>query len=150
MGQKPIKHGNYEIKLVAWREFADAIVALRHKVFAIEQRLGNEFVEDDDDAFCQHIVAMDKQRKVVACGRLTSDGRIGRIAVAISHRQNGLGTRILSTLIECARRHGLQELSLNAETDVQPFYLHQNFHRDGPVFMKQGVPHQRLRYHLNT
>ncbi|MCW8879116.1 MAG: GNAT family N-acetyltransferase [Kangiellaceae bacterium] len=137
-----------QFKEVDWSDATDAIRAIRYKVFIIEQRFERKMLEDRHDPYCHHILATDIHDIPIGCGRLNQDGRIGRIAVLVSHRGHGIGTNLLGQLIKIARQSHIPQLSLNAETDLSHFYDQQKFHADGPVYMKQGVPYQRMTKRL--
>lgn len=142
------KQMGLNFKEVDWSEACDAIRSIRYKVFVIEQHFENKMLEDRHDPYCHHILVTDDNQAPIGCGRLNQDGRIGRIAVVMSHRGHGVGTNLLGQLIKIARQSHIPRLSLNAETDLSHFYDQQQFLADGPVFMKQGVPHQRMTKRL--
>jgi len=135
---------NYQYDNVNWLASADEIMDVRRKVFVIEQRFHKEIVCDHIDHKCFHILVRDENNQAIGCGRLSPDGRVSKIAVIISHRSIGIGSRILGELIKLAKQSHIDNLTLNAETDLTKFYFQKKFSVDGPVYMKQGVPHQRL------
>ncbi len=139
---------SFEFVQVKWAAASSDIMQIREKVFIIEQRFGKETLIDKDDPKSFHILVLNKSGKTVACGRLNPNGRIGRIAVLIDHRGSGIGTMLLSKLIRIAEKRKITTLTLNTETDLTHFYDQQRFHIDGPVYMKQGVPFQRMRMSL--
>jgi len=135
---------DYEFSQVSWLVGAANIMALRKKVFVIEQHFDKEVICDQYDNDCYHILVKDHSMQPIACGRLTTGGHIGKIAVVLTHRYNGIGKKILHKLIELAEINHIYNLSLNTETELSEFYNHQNFHTDGPVYMKQGIPFQKM------
>jgi predicted GNAT family N-acyltransferase len=138
----------YETMQVNWLSESDEIMRIREKVFITEQRFGKETLIDHLDSDSFHLLVKDTKGRSVACGRLNQNGRIGRIAVMIDHRGFGIGTMILNKLIEIAEESKIRTLTLNTETELTHFYDQQKFHVDGPVYMKQGVPFQRMRMRL--
>lgn len=135
---------NFKFDEVDWSTSADTIMSIRRLVFVLEQRFSNKMVKDRHDPYCHHIIVKSPLGDNVACGRLNQDGRIGRIAVLINYRGIGIGTSLLTELIKVARHSHIPTLSLNAETDLSHFYDQQQFAADGPVYMKQGIPYQRM------
>ncbi len=137
-----LEHLNFS--LVNWLSDAAEIMALRKKVFVVEQHFDKEVICDQFDSQCFHILVKDIHNNTIACGRLLHNGRIGKIAVVLNHRNQGIGTRILTQLIKLAKSNNIKNLSLNTETELSHFYNHQNFNNDGPVYMKQGIPFQKM------
>lgn len=135
---------SFQFKQVDWETAAADILAIRQKVFIIEQRFDKTTLSDRHDIYCSHILVTDQSGKPVACGRLNRNGRIGHIAVLMDQRGKGVGTMLLSKLIKIAQKKHINHISLNAETELTPFYHQQQFHPDGPVYMKQGIPFQKM------
>ena len=81
-------------------------------------------------------------------GRLLSDGHSGRMAVLKPHRALGVGGAILLRLIEEARRRGMREVVLSAQTHALGFYRKHGFAPRGPEYMEAGIPHQEMRLAL--
>ena len=133
---------------VEWSTAAGDIMEIRKRVFVIEQRFEKEILCDNRDDNSYHILVNNNHGDPIACGRLCPNGRIGRIAVLMNYRGRGIGTEVLGKLVDIAEKIGIPSLSLNVETDLSPFYDQQKFHADGPVYMKQGVPHQRMTKRL--
>jgi len=140
---------SYQFLQVNWLSESDEIMRIREKVFIVEQRFGKETLIDHQDSGSFHLLVSDDKGRSVACGRLTQRGRIGRIAVMIDHRGSGIGTMMLNKLIKIAEKQKINTLSLNTETELTSFYDQQHFQADGPVYMKQGVPFQRMRMNLS-
>ncbi|HXV08849.1 MAG TPA: GNAT family N-acetyltransferase, partial [Burkholderiales bacterium] len=44
-----------------------------------------------------------------------------------------------------ARRLGISEVVLNAQTHALPFYARHGFVAEGPEFMEAGIAHQAMR-----
>lgn len=135
---------SFKFEQTSWEESCDEILAVRHKVFMIEQHFNEAILCDLQDPDCIHIVARNAEGLVIGTGRLSLTGRIGRIAVLLPYRGVGIGSKILSGLIQIGRSHKFNNISLNAELDNMHFYDAQNFMASGPVYMKKGVPHQML------
>lgn len=132
----------YHVEQTVWKDSFNEILAVRHKVFMVEQHFSDKVLCDINDNDCFHIIVRDEQEQVVGSGRITEQGRIGRIAVLLSHRGNGLGNKILERLVEIAQQQAISKLSLNAELSERNMYNTHQFAVAGPVFMKQGIPHQ--------
>ncbi len=137
-----------DYKQTSWQASLDDILNVRHKVFLLEQHFNDQALCDLKDGDATHLIATNELDEVVACGRITNKGSIGRIAVLLPYRGLGIGTEILQRLVDIAKQRALSEVSINAELDNQQFYQSHDFSSDGPVFMRQGVPHQKLALKL--
>jgi len=134
----------YKFEQTNWQNDRDEILAIRHRVFMIEQHFTESILCDVLDPDCFHIIVKNPDDTVIASGRLTQKGRIGRIAVLLPYRGVGIGSKILLELVQIGEKHKLQNISLSADLNSQHFYGCQQFLASGPVYMKQGVPHQVL------
>ena len=134
----------YKFHDVDWLSAATDIMDIRRKVFVVEQRFDEAVVFDEHDSQSFHVLVTDDFGIPVGCGRLVPDGHIGKIGVLINHRAHGIGSGILSKLIDIAKKNRIFNLNLSTETELTGFYDHLKFHAVGPVYMKQGVPYQRM------
>ena len=74
--------------------------------------------------------------------------RIGRMAVEKAWRRQGIGSRILETLEEEARRRGMSQAILHAQTYVKSFYASRGYIEEGEVFLEVEIEHVRMRKRL--
>jgi predicted GNAT family N-acyltransferase len=70
------------------------------------------------------------------------------MAVLQEARGTGVGTAILSALMNAARERGHAEVVLNAQTHAAPFYRRLGFVEEGGVFDDAGIPHIAMRRRL--
>ena len=129
---------------VTWAQASDEILSIRHKVFIVERHFEENILCDIEDKECIHLIARNNEGRVIACARLNPNGRISRIAVSLAYRGEGIGSRILRELVNISKQNKIKLVSLNAEIDKKHLYDRQNFSAVGPVYMKQGIPHQML------
>ena len=137
------------IEILHWAAARAEASRIRLKVFVEEQRVPREIEMDDMDAACLHALAW-LDGKAVGTGRLLPDGHIGRMAVLGESRALGVGGAILERLVEEARRQGLREVVLSAQTHAIGFYRRHGFSEEGEVFEEAGIPHQEMRRVLNS
>jgi predicted GNAT family N-acyltransferase len=123
----------------------DDLRAVRVAVFINEQNIPEEVEFDSVDPDCHHFVARDNQHQAIGTGRLTTDGKIGRMAVLQTWREQGVGAALLLNLIAKARKLGLAEVSLNAQASVIRFYEKFDFIKEGEIFTEANIPHQLMR-----
>ena len=80
----------------------------------------------------------------IGTGRLMPDGHIGRMAVLRSWRGMGVGSALLTRLLDVARALGMYRVALNAQIQALPFYLHHGFQPEGEEFLEAGIRHRRM------
>jgi predicted GNAT family N-acyltransferase len=99
---------------------------------------------DGRDRDCMHAL-IEVGGQAVATGRLSPDGRIGRMAVLASYRGQGLGGNLLAGLISAADHRGLRETYLHAQMHAIGFYERHGFIAEGPEFDDAGIAHRLMR-----
>ena len=121
----------------------EAIYAVRKAVFIIEQAVPEEIEVDEHDPVASHVLAFLDGRPV-GTGRITSEGRIGRMAVLAECRGRGVGRAILDALIDIGRRDGAPRLFLSAQCHAIRFYEKSGFVAEGPVYQEAGIDHRHM------
>ncbi|MEE9142872.1 MAG: GNAT family N-acetyltransferase [Gammaproteobacteria bacterium] len=137
-----------QISLADWKTNEEAIRSVRDAVFVREQNIPAFCEYDGCDPTCVHVVANGTDGGTIGTGRLSEDGRIGRIAVVASHRGSGVGRAMLEQLIRTASDNGLDQVFLHAQTVAVRFYEQLGFVAEGPVFDEDGIPHRRMAKQL--
>jgi predicted GNAT family N-acyltransferase len=133
-----IEPANYEV------DFED-LRSVRKSVFVAEQHIPLEIEFDELDPQCHHVLARNDQYRPIGTGRLSLDGKIGRMAVLHEWRRRGVGESLLRSLIDKARKLGLTEVTANAQLTALGFYEKFGFIKEGKAFIEAGIPHQTLR-----
>lgn len=131
----------YGIEEGDWTRVAAQAGAVRETVFVGEQGVPAEMEYDEHDPVSLHVLASGPVGEAIGTGRLLPDGHVGRIAVLAEWRGKGVGTALLSCLMEAGRRQGLSALALNAQTGAAGFYRRFGFEAAGGEFMEAGIPH---------
>lgn len=139
-----------DIEIGDWRFAESAAMPVRETVFVHEQGVPVELERDSFDAVCRHALARRADRTVVGTGRLLPDGHIGRMAVVREARGQGVGGRILTALIDEARRLGMREVMLNAQVSAEGFYRRHGFVPEGDTFLEAGIVHRAMRRPLDA
>ena len=132
------------IELMDWPAARTEASRIRMQVFVEEQRVPAEIEMDDNDAASVHALAY-VQGRAVGTGRLLPDGHIGRMAVLKESRSLGVGGAILEHLVQEARRRGMREVVLSAQTHALGFYRKHGFREFGDVYEEAGIAHQDMR-----
>jgi predicted GNAT family N-acyltransferase len=131
----------YGIEEGDWRGLGSQAGEVRERVFVREQGVPHDMEYDVDDPVSLHVLARGPDDHPIGTGRLVPDGHIGRLAVLPEWRGKGVGTALLSRLIEAARGHGAKDLALNAQVTAIGFYERFGFATRGEVFVEAGIPH---------
>lgn len=127
-----------------WRVDQAAIRAIRHAVFVVEQGIPAELEWDGLDPDCRHVLACTASGTAVATGRLTAEGRIGRMAVLPPWRHRGVGRALLVQLMRLAGSRGLSAVFLHAQRDAAGFYRRAGFQESGAPFEVAGIDHVKM------
>lgn len=122
----------------------EAMIAVRHEVFVVEQEVPVELELDGTDAECRHLLAFDAEGGAIGTARMLPNGHIGRIAVVESRRRQSVGSRLVAALVESAREAGLASVELDSQVHALGFYQKLGFEPRGEVFMEAGIPHQTM------
>jgi predicted GNAT family N-acyltransferase len=120
-----------------------AALELRERVFSGEQGVSLAADRDGRDHESTHLVAVDDGRVVGTC-RLLFRGRVarlGRLAVDVERRGEGIAGSILELADRVAREQGAKVISLHAQTYALSLYLDAGYRSRGPEFVEEGIEH---------
>ena len=135
------------VSVVDWSDKQDVLKAIRQAVFIDEQHVPKDLEWDGRDRECtQFLASIDAQP--VATARLTPAGQIGRMAVLKPHRGQGIGSRLLTAVIDNAREQSHNRIYLHAQVAVIDFYRRHGFAVKGDTFMEAGIEHQTMTMDL--
>jgi predicted GNAT family N-acyltransferase len=138
----------FRLRLADWEREREAMRAVRTEVFIVEQQVPQDIEWDDMDPLCVHVLAVDADGTPIGTGRLTPDGKIGRMAVLKDWRSTGVGAALLEFLVESARQRGLKACRLNAQSHAIGFYVRHGFAMEGEEFLEAGITHRRMQRSL--
>ena len=137
------------IREASWPADRMALETVRNEVFVKEQRVPRSLEFDGLDASALHWLALTPEEEPVGTLRLLPSGQIGRMAVLLAYRRQGIGSRLLHHAIAAAEAHGWSEVWLNAQYRRRGFYAPHGFIVISDVFQDAGIPHQRMLRRLN-
>ncbi|NGM68225.1 GNAT family N-acetyltransferase [Natronolimnobius sp. AArcel1] len=130
---------------------------VRQTVFVEEQGVDENLeydVHDEPDASADHFVAYDGDSEdatgePIGAARLRESdpgiGKVERVAVLESHREDGVGRALMEKVETRARERGLDSLKLHSQTRAAPFYDLLGYDRHGEEFEEAGIPHVEMR-----
>lgn len=128
----------FTVSLVSWHDGEPLLKSVREAVFIHELGIPPELEWDGKDEGCRHALALSLQGDAIGCGRMLPDGHIAHIAVLPQWRKQKAGTAIVEALIDYARAHGYQQISVDAPQRYVPFYRSNDFVEQGEAFMDGG------------
>ncbi|EHU2953719.1 GNAT family N-acetyltransferase [Acinetobacter baumannii] len=130
----------YKVIAGSWTQFEEDAKYIREQVFIQEQGIEPEDEWDDFDSIAMHFMVYGKEQPI-ATARLLPQHSIGRVAVLMPYRKQGIGKILMQHIIEYARQHKLPYLKLSAQTYVTAFYEALGFKVQGEVYQDCGIPH---------
>ncbi|MFQ6031004.1 MAG: GNAT family N-acetyltransferase [Dehalococcoidia bacterium] len=140
-----------EVKRVETELDLEGAIAVRMRVFVVEQQIPAEEELDEADATATHAIAL-FQGQVIGTGRLiehdADTAQIGRMAVDQPWRRRGVGGMILQFLEQEARQQGMRRCLLHAQDYVKSFYAAQGYEEHGDIFLEVDIPHIEMRKEL--
>ena len=138
----------FTVHLLSWHNGEPLLRAIREEVFIREQGVPAELEWDGLDQSSQHVLALSVSGDAIGCGRITPDGKIGRIAVLPGWRGKRIGSAILESLLDYAHSQDYQLVELSAQMQALPLYRRYDFSEVGEVFMDANIPHIKMQLHL--
>lgn len=118
-----------------------ACLAIRTEVFVNEQNVPVEEELDSFDAIALHILALVGGQPIGtarAVEKALGHWKIGRVAVRVSHRQQGIGAALMQAIESAC--HG-SHFTLSAQTHALSFYKRLGYEAEGTEFFEAGIPH---------
>ena len=134
----------FSVHLVRWETHKNQLCAVRYPVFVDEQKVPEEIEIDDLDSSAIHALAVDNGGKPIGTGRLSDDGRIGRVAVLREWRGNDVGTELMRVLIGQARSQEMKFVYLHGQVRSMEFYEKLGFVAHGPEFLEADIAHREM------
>lgn len=135
---------SFQLTHCSWQDSSEALGNIRRIVFIEEQHVPEALELDELDPVCHHVLITDADNQTIATGRISPDGRIGRMAVLKEYRGQGIGSALLAALLEYARQEHYAGVYLHAQLTAIPFYEKHGFMVNGEQFMDAGIPHRNM------
>jgi len=136
------------VRAANWKLDETAIAAVRRAVFIAEQGVPEALEWEPIDPQCIWLVAVTSDLEVIGIVRLTTAGRIGRMAVMPAWRRHGVGGALLDAILHTAREQGLTRVHLSAQTHAISFYAQRGFIAEGAEYEDAGIPHLSMNLNL--
>jgi len=141
---KPLTVRQFDIAEANWRFQSELLSIPRRQVFIIEQNTaaGDEFDGQDENAW--HWLATSHSNQPIGTARLLPTGQIGRMAVLTEHRDKGIGKALIEEAIAKAKRLGMSEVWVHAQTHASSFYEYAGFEVVGEEFSEVDIAHVKM------
>jgi predicted GNAT family N-acyltransferase len=151
-----------EVRLAQSEADREAVFAVRHQVFVIEQSVPEELEYDELDTGADHFLALldgvpvGAGRLIVIDSELSANpdqgmkatGVLGRLAVDKAARGMGLGKLLVRLIEQQATERGLAAVELHAQTHARGFYEQLGYAVHGDLFFEAGIEHVSMRKEL--
>lgn len=137
---------SFAVRRVQGAAECDAALALRHRVFCLEQGVPEAEESDGRDDEGLHLVAVEAHGEDVigTCRLLFISGTVqfSRLAVERAARRRGVAGALLAAAEEEARRRGgMRRMLLHAQTYAAGLYRGAGWEPRGSIFVEAGIEH---------
>jgi len=132
---------DWVIRNAEWETESALLYEVRSAVFIKEQGVDVSIERDGKDHQCYHSLAHDSSGKVLGTGRLSPEGKIGRLAVMKDWRGLGIGSGIMRNLIKQSELLGMLRTFLHSQVSATEFYESLGYQKEGPIFDEASIPH---------
>ena len=141
---------SFQLTHCSWQDSNEALGNVRRIVFIEEQHVPEALELDELDPVCHHVLITDADNQPIATGRIGPDGRIGRMAVLKEYRGQGVGSALLTALLDYARQEHYAGIYLHAQLTAISFYEKHGFMVKGEQFMDAGIPHRNMIFNSSS
>jgi predicted GNAT family N-acyltransferase len=135
-------------KLGESRSELSGALAVRRRVFVEEQGIAEALVFDGNDGGALYAVVKNGT-EVIGTARVrflsSRRAKLERMAVLDGWRRMGIGSRVTSFVVEELKKRGVEQVVLQAQCAVVPFYKSCGFDEIGLPFGEAGVEHIEMR-----
>lgn len=135
------------VRLVQNPEERQQALAIRQQVFVEEQGVPADLELDTHDEQAVHWLGW-REGQPAGTARLVrysqEQGKVGRVAVLPRWRSSGLGRELMEEIHRWGRQQPLQQILLDAQVDVIPFYEKLGYQAEGEIFEEAGILHRRM------
>lgn len=127
-----------------WLKYDD----FRWEILRKPLKLSHIPLKDTLEDISTHMMALDDQDKVIACGRVhmnnINEAQIRYMGVSLEHRRIGLGSKMIDKLEDIAKTKGAKKIVLNARAEAIKFYESLGYIETGPYESDIKIPHSSM------
>lgn len=138
-----------EMRLVSGPAEMDEVLAIRWRVFGLEQGIATAAVTDPDDARSLHVIAYYEGKpastgRLMPPGELIHDAQVAWVATVPEFRRLGIGAAVMRAILAEAEAMGAHAVLLAAQAHAYSFYRDLGFVPFGGRFTVCGIEHQNM------
>ena len=134
-----------DIAIVNWPERQAELTSIRRAVFIEEQNVPESIELDGKDPGFIHVLASDKNGRPVGTARINRKGRIGRMAVLQDYRRQGIGRKMIKTLMNYGRKNSITDFHVSSQITAVGFWRKMDFEPSGEEFLEAGIKHINMK-----
>jgi len=134
-----------DIAIVNFSEKQAEITSVRRAVFIEEQNVPENIDFDGSDTDYIHVLAWDKNNRPVGTARINRKGRIGRMAVLKNYRRQGIGRKMIQTLMDYGRKNSITDFHVSSQITATGFYKKMGFEPTGEEFIEAEIKHINMK-----
>ena len=127
-----------------WSKYDD----FRWDILRKPLKLSHIPLKDDLEDISTHLMAVDNQESVIACGRIhmntSNEAQIRYMGVSLDHRRIGLASKMIDRLESIGRVKGAKKIVLNARAEAIKFYESLGYIETGPYESDIKIPHSSM------
>lgn len=127
------------------KEKADQAFSIRNEVFVEEQKVSREEEYDEFEEIATHYIVYNDDNAAGTCRwRFTDKGiKLERFAVRQNERNNGIGSLLVSTVLNDVRNFG-KVIYLHSQVSAMGLYAKAGFEPEGDLFYEANIPHYKM------
>ena len=137
---KVSKKNSISIIKTSWLEHSVQISSIRDVVFIQEQAVPKNIEMDGKDSECIHFL-MSYDDNPIGTARIKMSGKIERVSILKPNRNMGLGSKLMSFIIDAAKQNRFERIYLHSQIESIGFYKNLGFIEQGDVFQEAGIDH---------
>ena len=137
---KVSKKNSISIIKTSWLEHSVQISSIRDVVFIQEQAVPKNIEMDGKDSECIHFL-MSYDDNPIGTARIKMSGKIERVSILKPNRNMGLGSKLMSFIIDAAKENRFERIYLHSQMESIGFYKNLGFIEEGDVFREAGIDH---------
>ena len=137
---KVSKKNSISIIKTSWLEHSVQISSIRDVVFIQEQAVPKNIEMDGKDSECIHFL-MSYDDNPIGTARIKMSGKIERVSILKPNRNMGLGSKLMSFIIDAAKQNRFERIYLHSQMESIGFYKNLGFIEQGDVFQEAGIDH---------